>query len=87
MIVCAALNDTLTAEVQRLRLTVTELGGEAILSGCMARQRAINQQRFQLQHEQPGQPKRSQMQNQPQEEAQTRSHSIQHNDLNASNHR
>ncbi|KAK4276525.1 hypothetical protein QN277_014664 [Acacia crassicarpa] len=68
-----ALNETLTAEVQRLRLTVTELGGESILAGCMARQRAINHQRFQLQQEQPGQLKRSQMQNQPQEEAQTQS--------------
>ncbi|XP_028768015.1 uncharacterized protein LOC114725653 isoform X1 [Neltuma alba] len=69
-----ALNETLTAEVQRLRLAVTELGGESILSGCIARQRAINQQRFQLQHEQPGQLKRPEMQNQPQGETQTQSH-------------
>ncbi|XP_054797917.1 bZIP transcription factor 29-like isoform X2 [Prosopis cineraria] len=78
-----ALNETLTAEVQRLRLAVTELGGEPILSGCIAaRQHAINQQRFQLQHEQPGQLKRSQMQHQPQEETQPQSHQIQHNELN-----
>ncbi|KAI4316903.1 hypothetical protein L6164_024831 [Bauhinia variegata] len=49
-----ALNETLTAEVQRLRRTVAELGGDSLLSGCMARQLAINQQRFQLQNQQSG---------------------------------
>lgn len=70
----AALNETLTAEVQRLRLTVKELGGESIIAGCMARQRAINQQRFQVQHEQPSQLK-------PQKETQTQARQIQHNEM------
>ncbi|KAF7829599.1 transcription factor RF2a-like [Senna tora] len=73
-----ALNETLSAEVQRLRLAVTELGGESILAGCMARQRAINLQRFQLQQEQASQLEQSQAQNHhPQNETQTQSHKIQ----------
>ncbi|KAK7280720.1 hypothetical protein RJT34_25787 [Clitoria ternatea] len=47
-----ALNETLDAEVRRLRRTVAELGGESFLSSCMAQQLALNQQMFQLQQQQ-----------------------------------
>ena len=52
---CAALNETLTTEVQRLRLAATECGGEGYLANLMAQQLSINQQMFQLQHAQPRQ--------------------------------
>lgn len=69
-----ALNETLDAEVRRLRRTVADLGGESLLSNLMARQLAINQQMFQSQHEQPNQLRHFQMQNsQSQEETQTQS--------------
>ncbi|GMY28302.1 bZIP transcription factor 29-like [Fagus crenata] len=47
-----ALNETLTTEVQRLRLTAAECGGEGYLANLMAQQLSINQQMFQLQHPQ-----------------------------------
>lgn len=69
-----ALNETLDAEVRRLRRTVAELGGESLLSSLMARQLAINQQMFQSQHQQPNQLRNFQPQNsQSQEETQTQS--------------
>ncbi|KAM3758616.1 hypothetical protein ACB098_01G058200 [Castanea mollissima] len=50
-----ALNETLTTEVQRLRLAASECGGEGYLANLMAQQLSINQQMFQLQHAQPRQ--------------------------------
>jgi D-alanyl-D-alanine dipeptidase len=74
VLILAALNETLDAEVRRLRRTVAELGGESLLSSLMARQLAINQQMFQSQHQQPNQLRNFQPQNsQSQEETQTQS--------------
>ena len=73
VLIFAALNETLDAEVRRLRCTVAELGGESALSGLMVRQLAINQQMFQ-QHQQPNQLRNFQPQNSvSQEETQTQS--------------
>ncbi|KAF5455810.1 hypothetical protein F2P56_025347 [Juglans regia] len=47
-----ALNEALTTEVQHLRLTAAECGGEGYLADLMAQQLSINQQVFQLQHPQ-----------------------------------
>lgn len=44
-----ALNEALAAEVQRLKLTVAELSGEAQLSNRMLHQLSINKQMYQLQ--------------------------------------
>ncbi|XP_061356508.1 bZIP transcription factor 29-like [Gastrolobium bilobum] len=76
-----ALNETLDAEVRRLRCAVAELGGESLLSSRMAQQRAINQQMLQLQHhQQPSQLRHFQLQNShSQEETQTQSQQIQRN--------
>lgn len=68
------MNETLNAEVRRLRRTVADLGGESTLSGLMVRQLAINQQMFQPQHQQPNQLRNFQPQNSvSQEETQTQS--------------
>ncbi|KAL2318833.1 hypothetical protein Fmac_032709 [Flemingia macrophylla] len=70
-----ALNETLDAEVRRLRRTVAELGGESLLSSRMAQQLAISQQMFQLQHQQhPSQLRQVQLRNShSQEQTQTES--------------
>lgn len=70
-----ALNETLDAEVRRLRRTVAELGGESLLSSRMAQQLSISQQMFQLQNQQqPGQLRHAQLHNShPQEQTQTKS--------------
>lgn len=79
--VWAALNETLDAEVRRLRRAVAELGGESLTS-CMARQLAINQQMFELQHQQPSQQRHFLLQNRhTQEEIESRSQQIQGNEL------
>lgn len=79
--VWAALNETLDAEVRRLRRAVSELGRESLTS-CMDRQLAINQQMFQLQHQQPSQHKHFLLQNHHnQEEIQSWSQQIQGNEL------
>ncbi|XP_027354252.1 probable transcription factor PosF21 [Abrus precatorius] len=76
-----ALNETLDAEVRRLRRAVAELGGESLTS-CMARQLAINQQMFQLEHQQPNQHNHFLLQNRhTQEERESRSQQIQGNEL------
>ncbi|KAJ1421662.1 Basic-leucine zipper domain [Sesbania bispinosa] len=76
-----ALNETLDAEVRRLRRAVAELGGEALTS-CMARQLAINQQMFQLHQQQPDQHSNFLLQNRhTQEEGESRSEQIQGNGL------
>ncbi|KAH1252292.1 Transcription factor RF2a [Glycine max] len=76
-----ALNETLDAEVRRLRRAVAELGGESLTS-CMARQLAINQQMFELQHQQPSQQRHFLLQNHhTQEEIESRSQQIQGNEL------
>ncbi|XP_019436860.1 PREDICTED: uncharacterized protein LOC109343151 isoform X2 [Lupinus angustifolius] len=73
-----ALNETLDAEVRRLRRTVAELGGESLLSSRIAQQLAINQQMFQLQ--QANQVRQYQQQNNhPQQETQSQSQQIQCN--------
>lgn len=61
----AALNEALTGEVQRLRISAAELGGEGNLSNRMSQQLSINQQMLQLQ-----QLNLYQMQQQPQHQAQ-----------------
>ncbi|QCD98815.1 hypothetical protein DEO72_LG7g92 [Vigna unguiculata] len=70
-----ALNETLDAEVRRLRRTVAELGGESLLSSRMAQQLAISQQMFPLQHQQhPNQLRHAQLHNShSQEQTQTQS--------------
>lgn len=75
VLVLAALNETLDAEVRRLRRTVAELGGESLLSSRMAQQLAISQQVFQLQHQQhPNQLRHVQLDNShSQEQTQTQS--------------
>lgn len=60
-----ALNEALTGEVQRLRISAAELGGEGNLSNRMSQQLSINQQMLQLQ-----QLNLYQMQQQPQHQAQ-----------------
>ncbi|XP_020237320.1 probable transcription factor PosF21 [Cajanus cajan] len=76
-----ALNETLDAEVRRLRRVVAELGGES-LTNCMARQLAINQQMFHLQHQQSNQHRHFLLQNHlTQEDKESRSHHIQGNEL------
>lgn len=77
----AALNETLDAEVRRLRHVVAELGGESLMS-CVARHLAINQQMFQLQHQQPNQHGHFLLQNRhTQEERGSSSQQIQGNEL------
>ncbi|CAK8569787.1 unnamed protein product [Lathyrus sativus] len=67
-----ALNETLDAEVRRLRRTVADLGGESLLSSLMTRQLVINQQMLQSQQQQPNQLRNFQPQNsQSQEETPT----------------
>ncbi|TKY57652.1 Transcription factor VIP1 [Spatholobus suberectus] len=74
-----ALNETLDAEVRRLRLTVAELGGESLLSSRMAQQLAISQQMLQLQHQQqPSQLRHFQLHNSHSQE-QTQTQSQRHN--------
>ncbi|CAL0322360.1 unnamed protein product [Lupinus luteus] len=70
-----ALNETLDAEVRRLRRTVADLGGESLLSSRMAQQLAINQQMFQLQQQQQASQVRQfqQQNNHPQQETQSQS--------------
>ncbi|PON93853.1 Basic-leucine zipper transcription factor [Trema orientale] len=74
-----ALNEALSAEVQRLKLAAAELGSEAHLSNCMAQQLSINQQMFQLQHRQPVQLNLYQMQQQQQQQHLSQ----QHNDMSS----
>lgn len=62
----AALNETLAAEVQRLKLAAAEVNGEAQLSSRMAQQLSINYQMFQMQHQQQNQLNGYNMQQQPQ---------------------
>lgn len=50
-----ALNEALTAEVQRLKLAAAELGMEGHLSNRMAQQLSINPQIYQLQQQQNSQ--------------------------------
>lgn len=66
MIDMAALNDALAAEVQRLKLTATEVSGETLLSSRMAHQLSISHQMFQMQHQQPNQINVYELQQQPQ---------------------
>lgn len=75
VLVLAALNETLDAEVRRLRRTVAELGGESLLSSRMAQQLAISQQVFQLKEQQhPNQLRHVQLDNShSQEQTQTQS--------------
>ncbi|KAE8719480.1 putative transcription factor PosF21 [Hibiscus syriacus] len=61
-----ALNDALTAEVQRLKLTAAEFSGEAHLSNRMAQQLSINDPMLQVQPQQHQQLNVYQMQQQPQ---------------------
>lgn len=75
----AALNETLDAEVRRLRCTVAELGGESLLSSRMAQQLAISQQVFQLKEQQhPNQLRHVQVHNTHSQE-QTQTQSQRHN--------
>lgn len=46
-----ALNEALTAEVQRLKLATAELNGDSHASGCMIPQHSINPQMFQSQRQ------------------------------------
>lgn len=79
MLILAALNETLDAEVRRLRRTVADLGGESLLSSRMAQQLAVSQQMFQLQHQQnPNQPRHAQLHNSHSQE-QTQTQSQRHN--------
>ncbi|KAH1214648.1 Transcription factor VIP1 [Glycine max] len=74
-----ALNETLDAEVRRLRCTVAELGGESLLSSRMAQQLAISQQVFQLKEQQhPNQLRHVQVHNTHSQE-QTQTQSQRHN--------
>ncbi|KAE8720704.1 Transcription factor VIP1 [Hibiscus syriacus] len=61
-----ALNDALTAEVQRLKLTAAEFGGEVHLSNRMAQQLSINHPMLQVQPQQHQQLNVYQMQQQHQ---------------------
>lgn len=72
-----ALNETLNEEVRRLRRVVAELGGESLMS-CVARQLSINQQMFQLQHQQSSQHRHV---HHTEEERQSQSQHIQGNEL------
>jgi len=65
VLILAALNETLDAEVRRLRRTVAELGGESLLSSRMAQQLAISQQMYPVQHQQqhPNQLRHAQLHN------------------------
>ncbi|XP_043713769.1 bZIP transcription factor 29-like [Telopea speciosissima] len=47
-----ALNETLTTEVQRLKLATAELGGEVHPSNCLPQQLSVNPQIFQFQNQQ-----------------------------------
>ncbi|KAK6938921.1 Basic-leucine zipper domain [Dillenia turbinata] len=61
-----ALNEALTAEVQRLKLVTAELDGDGRTSGPMVQQLSMNHQIFQLQHQQPNQANIYHMQRRPQ---------------------
>lgn len=47
-----ALNEALTAEVQRLKLATSELGGDSLSSKCMVSQLSMNPQMYQMQQQQ-----------------------------------
>ncbi|XP_062076939.1 bZIP transcription factor 29 [Humulus lupulus] len=47
-----ALNEALTAEVQRLKIATAELGGDSLTSKCMVSQLTMNPQMYQLQQQQ-----------------------------------
>ncbi|KAL2346263.1 hypothetical protein Fmac_000263 [Flemingia macrophylla] len=77
-----ALKVTLDAEVRRLRRAIAELGGES-LTNCMARQLAINQEMFELQHQQSSQQRHFLLQNHPtRQQTESQSHHIQGKDFN-----
>ncbi|EXC04193.1 putative transcription factor PosF21 [Morus notabilis] len=82
-----ALNEALSAEVQRLKLAAADLGGEAHLSNCMAQQLSLNQQMFHLQHQQQVLYQLQQQQQQQQQQAQPQQplHS-QHNEMSSQQH-
>lgn len=46
-----ALNEALTAEVQRLKIATAELNGESLPSNCMIPQHSVNPMMFQQQHQ------------------------------------
>ncbi|KAJ7966835.1 Transcription factor like [Quillaja saponaria] len=71
-----AISETLTAEVRHLRRILEEFGGAALLSSCMARQIAINQQITKLQ--QPNRLEIAQFEHHlPRQTAQLESHQLQ----------
>lgn len=63
-----ALNEALTAEVQRLKLATAELGGESQASKCLVPQLSVNPQMFHLHHQQPTQLNIHQLQQQQQQQ-------------------
>ncbi|KAF8410486.1 hypothetical protein HHK36_003015 [Tetracentron sinense] len=73
-----ALNEALNAEVQRLKLSTTELGGEVHPSNCLVQQLSINPQMFQRQHQQPNQANIYQLQQQQQPHQQNNSTAPKH---------
>ncbi|KAL5985897.1 hypothetical protein ACLOJK_027887 [Asimina triloba] len=78
----AALNEALSAEVQRLKLATQELGGEAHAANSIGQQRPLNPHMFQLQHQQQQQPPMPlsmyQLQQQQQHQHQQQQHQHQH---------
>lgn len=81
-----ALNEALGAEVQRLKLAAAEIGGEAHLSNCMAQQLSLNQQIFQMQHQQQVQLNLYQLQQQQQQQQQQQPMHSQQNETSSQQH-
>ncbi|KAJ9704276.1 hypothetical protein PVL29_002709 [Vitis rotundifolia] len=63
-----ALNEALTAEVQRLKIATAELGGESQASKCLVPQLSVNPQMFHIHHQQPTQLNIHQLQQQQQQQ-------------------
>lgn len=51
----AALNDTLTSEIQRLKIAIGELGGDGQTTNCLDQQLSMNSHLFQMQRKQVSQ--------------------------------
>jgi hypothetical protein len=63
-----ALNEALTAEVQRLKIATAELNGESLPSNCMIPQHSVNPMMFQQQHQHPQHQQQQQQQHQQQQQ-------------------
>jgi len=65
-----ALNEALTAEVQRLKIATAELNGESHPSNCMIPQHSVNPMMFQQQHQQQQHQQQQHQQQQQQQQQQ-----------------